>query len=231
MGETQQKQEEAEVRIEELRASLREAMGGLAERVRSVAELAQAAAMPEDMLQDALHTYVEEFKESLDLPAVVNESDQSMVLTLKDRESMARVIRKNLDDHLVTSQRNTPSPMPPPPPPPLPLVPVEPPPEPLPEPLPAIEPSREREEFLEEILKIQKLEKDLHTKAEKIMQIDRQVQALMQDSGRQLDRVRSKVKHLEHDLTEIRAEQSKKIVGRVLSDTTTKRDPVRARSH
>ena len=185
--------------------------------------------MPEEMLQAALYTYVDEFKDSLDLPATINEADKSVVLTLKDRETMVKTIRKNLDDHLVTTSPTEP---PTPPPPPMPLVPTEPRKSPeLPQsPLPAIESSSDREEFLEEILKIQKLEQDLHTKSEKIMEIDRQIKFLMQDSGRQLDNVRSKVKHLEIDLTEIRAEQSKKIVGRVLSDTN-KTEPVSVVRH
>ena len=226
VGETKERQEEAEQQMEEMRQHIKDAMGGLAERVRSVADLASAAAMPEELLQEALHSYVEEYKDSLDVPAVISPADNSVVLTLKDRESMIRMVRKNMDDRLITSRKSvTPTPTPPAPSPGQ-LVPVEEPP-PRPEPLPAIEgPSIDREDFIEQVLKIQKLENDLHSKGEKIVELDRNVKALMQDSGRHLDRVKSKVKHLEREVTEIRIEQSKKVMGRVLSDTSTRNDAV-----
>ena len=131
-----------------------------------------------------------------------------------------------MDDRLITSRKSvTPTPTPPAPSPGQ-LVPVEEPP-PRPEPLPAIEgASIDREDFIEQVLKIQKLENDLHSKGEKIVELDRNVKALMQDSGRHLDRVKSKVKHLEREVTEIRIEQSKKVMGRVLSDTSTRNDAV-----
>ena len=228
VGQTKERQEEAEQQIEQMRKNIEDAMGGLAERVRSVADLASAAAMPEELLQEALHSYVEEYKDNLDVPAVISPADNSVVLTLNDRESMLKMVRKNMGDRIITSRKSSPATPTPTPPAPTPgqLVPVEEPPS-RPEPLPAIEgASVDRDDFLEQVLKIQKLENDLHSKGEKIVELDRNIKALMQDSGRYLDRVKSKVKHLEREVTEIRIEQSKKVTCRVFSDTSTRNDAV-----
>ena len=230
VGETKERQGEAEQQIEEMRKNIEDAMGGLAKRVRSVADLASAAAMPEELLQEALHSYVEEYKDSLDVPAVISPADNSVVLTLNDRESMLKMVRKNMGDRIITSRKSSPATPTPTPPAPTPgqLVPVEEPePPPRREPLPAIEgASVDRDDFIEQVLKIQKLENDLHSKGEKIVELDRNIKTLMQDSGRYLDRVKSKVKHLEREVTEIRIEQSKRVMGRVLSDTSTRTDSV-----
>ncbi len=199
---------------------MEEVVSELSQRVVSATELAAAAAMPEDMLEDAIQSYLSQSSES------AASISPSRPITLRDRESVARLVRKQLDNQLVPSRskntdesprespvktlpsnsiaRVTPSP----------VVPVAPSPGDL-------LPSSDREELLLQMEKIQMLETDLREKERRLVEIDKKIQNVITASRGGIETISSKIKILEKELTSIRADLHKPLLGKVLSNTLT----------
>lgn len=200
---------------------MEEVVSELSQRVASATELAAAAAMPEDMLEDGIQSYL---SQSNELPASISPLKP---ISLRDRESVARLVRKQLDNQLVLPPRESPRSSP---------APVIQSPAPvsiktLPSnstasvnPLTSSSPgdllsSTDREELLLQMEKIEMLEADLRDKERRLVEIDKKIQNVITASRGGIETISANIKRLEKELTIIRADLHKTPLGRVLSNT------------